>query len=174
MVGQHAAYAVPAPAMAEQPDRKRREVAAVLHKVEGIIQIDDPLREAAHAVAFALVVAGSVIGKHIIPVLRKIIRAVHIGIMPAAVAVRDDNHPVLVLPRAVEVSRQFLSLVGREFVFRALQAFKILYIIQQRLVALVTLVDIHVINDNGQHPPTAERQQEQPQQNPPRNPEPDV
>lgn len=72
----HALY--PPPAVPEQAYWQIREVSALLYKRDGVIEVDYTLWETTHAFTFTIVISGSIVGEHIISMLRKIVCTVHV------------------------------------------------------------------------------------------------
>lgn len=122
MIDQHAAHGIAAPAVAEQHDGKIAQLIALLHGVERMAEVDDGLRQAAHRIALAAVVAGAVVGEHRVAAAREAIGHVHVRVAAAAQPVRDHHDALRAHTRFVhagirvreQVAGKRLPPVGRE------------------------------------------------------------
>ena len=131
-----------------------------------MIQVYHPLRSTACALSFTLIGASGVIGKNIPAVLRKIIRAVHIRIVPAiAEAVSKNHDSALILAGAVKISGQHLTMIGRESIFPALKSAEILKAQHQRFIAVAADIEVLVVEFHTEHSPGADRQNDDAQKN---------
>ena len=145
--------------MPEKSYRKVRNIIIRFHKGNSIVKVYHSLRNTTQAFSFTLIHCCSIISKNVIPVLCKIIRYIHIGILAsAAESVSNDHYPVLILSVTVKIASKQLSFVRGERILFALQSVKILDTKHQGLIAVCTYIKIIIVHLYAESPPSDSHQ----------------
>ena len=141
--------------MPEKNNRKVRNIIIRFDKRNGMVKIYNTLWNTAQTVSLTHIHCSSIICKHIVSVLSKIICCIHIRIMTSATKSVGNNHySVLVIAVSVKITRKHLSLIRRKRILYAFQSVKILDTKHKRLIAVCAYIEIIIIHIYAENPPS--------------------